>query len=49
MYDDVDIPEPPTLFEDYHRQRGPAVRQQDMTIAETMSDRDLKLVSAPTT
>ncbi len=43
LYDDIDIPEPPTLFEDYAA-RGPAVRQQDMTIAETMSDRDLKLV-----
>lgn len=42
MYDDVEIPEPPTLFEDYSR-RGLAARQQDMTIAETMNDRDLKL------
>lgn len=42
LFDDVDLPEPPGLFEDY-RLRGAAVRQQDMTIAETMSDRDLKL------
>ena len=44
MYDDVDIPEPASLFEDYSS-RGKAVRQQDMTIAETMSDVDLKLTS----
>ncbi len=44
LYDDVDIPEPPTLFEDY-ADRGPAVKQQDMTIAETMSESDLKLVT----
>ncbi len=44
MYDDVDIPEPPSLFEDYST-RGTAVQQQDMTIAETMTDRDLKLVA----
>ena len=42
LYDDVDIPEPPSLFEDYSN-RGPAVKQQDMTIAETMSESDLKL------
>ncbi len=40
-YDDTTIPEPPTLFEDYSR-RGVAVRQQDMTISETLDDRDLK-------
>ncbi|MEM9352669.1 MAG: sulfatase [Planctomycetota bacterium] len=44
LYEDANIPEPPSLFEDY-RERGPAVRQQDMTIAETMNDRDLKLVA----
>ncbi len=43
-YDDRSIPEPPTLFEDYSL-RGKAVQQQDMTIAETMSDRDLKFTS----
>ena len=42
MYDDIDIPEPPSLFEDYSK-RGKAVRHQDMTIAETMGDLDLKL------
>ncbi|MEM8864503.1 MAG: sulfatase [Planctomycetota bacterium] len=41
LYDDVDIPEPATLFEDYSG-RGLARQQQDMTIAETMDDRDLK-------
>jgi arylsulfatase A-like enzyme len=43
MFDDTVIPEPPTLFEDYST-RGLALRQQDMTIAKTMSDQDLKLV-----
>ncbi len=43
MFDDVDIPEPPSLFEDYST-RGLAEKQQDMTIAETMEDRDVKLV-----
>ncbi|MCA9646445.1 MAG: sulfatase-like hydrolase/transferase, partial [Myxococcales bacterium] len=43
MYDDRDVPEPPSLFEDYSL-RGKAVRQQDMTIAETISDADLKLI-----
>ena len=45
-FDDVELPEPETLFEDYSS-RGPAIRQQDMTIAETMNDRDLKFVSPP--
>lgn len=35
-------PEPPTLFDDYSG-RGVAERDQDMTIAITMNDRDLKL------
>ncbi len=35
-------PEPPTLFDDY-RGRGRAEREQDMTIAKTMTARDLKL------
>ena len=43
LYEDVDIPEPCTLFEDYSS-RGLAIRQQDMTIAETLNDEDLKLV-----
>jgi arylsulfatase A-like enzyme len=42
LYDDVTIPEPATLFEDYSL-RGMAVRQQDMTIAESLWERDLKL------
>lgn len=41
-YDNVHIPEPASLFEDY-TPRGKAVRQQDMTIAETMGEEDLKL------
>jgi arylsulfatase A-like enzyme len=36
-------PEPPTLFDDYSG-RGLAERDQDMTIAETMTPADLKLV-----
>jgi arylsulfatase A-like enzyme len=37
-------PEPETLFDDYAG-RGPAERNQDMTIAKTMTDRDLKFAS----
>ncbi len=40
-YDDVTIPEPDTLFDDYSA-RGTAARTQDMSIARTMNDRDLK-------
>jgi len=43
MYDDVTIPEPDTLFDDYSG-RGTPARTQDMSIAKTMNDRDLKLV-----
>ncbi|MCH5372346.1 MAG: sulfatase-like hydrolase/transferase, partial [Planctomycetes bacterium] len=43
MYDDVQIPEPPTLFDDYEG-RGTAAKIQDMTIAKTMNNSDLKLV-----
>ncbi len=43
MYDDRDLPEPPSLFDDYSG-RGKAVRHQDMTIAETMGEEDLALV-----
>ena len=46
LYDDVTLPEPPTLFENYEG-RGRPVQQQDMTIAETMTERDLKLVPPP--
>ncbi|MCH5373552.1 MAG: sulfatase-like hydrolase/transferase, partial [Planctomycetes bacterium] len=42
MYDDVTIPEPPTLFDDYSG-RGTAAHTQDMTIAKTMNANDLKL------
>ena len=46
LFEHDTIPEPPTLFEDYS-QRGPAVRHQDMTIAETMNKRDLKFTPPP--
>ena len=36
-------PEPPTLFDDYSG-RGKAEHDQDMTIAATLNDHDLKLV-----
>jgi arylsulfatase A-like enzyme len=42
-YDDVTIPEPDTLFDNYEG-RGTPAKTQDMTIAETMTDSDLKLV-----
>ena len=42
MYDDVTIPEPDNLFDNYEG-RGTAARQQDMTIAKTMTAADLKL------
>lgn len=41
-YDDVTIPEPDTLFDDYSG-RGTPAHKQDMTIAKTMTDFDLKL------
>lgn len=41
MYDDVTIPEPATLFDDYAT-RGTAAKTQDMTIAKTLTDYDLK-------
>ena len=42
MYDDVTIPEPDNLFDNYEG-RGTAAKQQDMTIAKTMTAFDLKL------
>ena len=42
MYDDVTIPEPDSLFESYEGRPTP-VQTQDMTIAKTMNDSDLKL------
>ena len=47
QYDGVKFPEPPTLFDDYSG-RGKAEHEQDMMIAKTMTNRDLKLV-APST
>lgn len=43
---DKPFPEPETLFDDYAG-RGPAERNQDMTIANTMNDRDVKLKAPP--
>ena len=42
MYDDVTIPEPDNLFDDYSN-RGRAAKEQDMSIAKTMTQNDLKL------
>ena len=42
MYDDVEIPEPETLFDDYEtRTRG--AREQTMTVARHLNENDLKL------
>lgn len=46
LYDDVEIPEPPNLFDDYST-RGRAAHEQDMSIAKTMTPRDLKLTPPP--
>ncbi len=46
MFDDVEIPEPPNLFDDYST-RGRAAHEQDMSIAKTMTPRDLKLTPPP--
>ncbi|MEZ6193630.1 MAG: sulfatase [Phycisphaerales bacterium] len=42
MYDDVTIPEPDTLFDDYEG-RGTAAHTQEMEIARDLDDHDLKL------
>ena len=42
MYDDVTIPEPDNLFDDYSN-RGRAAKEQDMSIEKTMTPNDLKL------
>ena len=42
MYDDVKIPEPETLFDNYEG-RGKPARTQDMSIEKTMTPNDLKL------
>lgn len=44
LFDNVTIPEPATLFDDYAG-RGEAEKTQDMSIAKTMNDRDLKLTT----
>ena len=44
MYDDVTIPEPATLFDDYSN-RGRAAKEQDMSIEKTMNKSDLKLAA----
>ena len=46
LYNDVEIPEPATLFDDYEG-RGTAARTQDMMIAKTLTNRDLKLIMPP--
>jgi arylsulfatase A-like enzyme len=46
LFDDVTIPEPNTLFDDYAG-RGKAEKTQDMTIAKTMDAQDLKLKTPP--
>ena len=42
MYDDVEIPEPDTLFDDYAG-RGTPAHTQEMTVAHHLSENDLKL------
>ena len=42
LFDDVTIPEPANLFDDY-KGRGTAAHKQDMSIAKTMNHGDLKL------
>jgi arylsulfatase A-like enzyme len=42
LYDDVDIPEPDTLFDDYQT-RSDAAREQEMTIEKHLNADDLKL------
>ncbi len=42
MYDDVTIPEPDDLFDDYEGRASPA-RTQEMTVAEHLNANDLKL------
>ncbi|MBP7053078.1 MAG: sulfatase [Phycisphaerae bacterium] len=44
LYDDVEIPEPATLFDD-NAGRGRAAKEQDMTIEKTLTKRDVKLVT----
>jgi arylsulfatase A-like enzyme len=44
LYEDVTFPEPSTLFDDYSG-RTSSAKDQDMSIARTMTDLDLKLVT----
>jgi arylsulfatase A-like enzyme len=44
LYEDTQIPEPATLFDDYEG-RGRAAREQDMSIEKTMTKADLKLTA----
>ncbi|GAA4430177.1 sulfatase [Bremerella cremea] len=44
-YDDVEFPEPDTLFDDYSN-RASGATNQDMTIVKTMNANDLKLTPA---
>jgi arylsulfatase A-like enzyme len=46
MFEDADIPEPPTLRDDY-RTRTDAARETTMTIARHLNNRDLKLTPPP--
>jgi arylsulfatase A-like enzyme len=43
LYADEDVPEPATLFDDWSG-RGRAAREQDMTVAKTLTDKDVKLI-----
>ena len=45
-FDDVTLPEPVTLFDDYSN-RTTAAQAQEMTIERHMDDRDLKFVAPP--
>jgi arylsulfatase A-like enzyme len=46
LFDDVDIPEPPTLFDDYTG-RGTAAHVQQMEVVRDLNKLDLKLVVPP--
>lgn len=42
MYEDIDIPEPPTLFDDYST-RSSTLKEATITIARDLNERDLKI------
>ncbi len=46
MYEDIDIPEPPTLFDDYSH-RATAAREAKMRIGRDFTERDLKAEPPP--